>query len=219
MKAEIKDGNLVITIPLQEPTASASGKTLVSVHARQCQGRRAGAGAGCHVGFERLHQAVNEPAGDGHPANQKEGDEMKHAYINSNPRGYDSDCAVCGGKCRDNQHGDTDAQREAVAQAATQKHAPCPWSSGINHQGRLSVIVECRAPIPLAYVGGNGQGQEIGQANARLIAAAPDLLQALEECITNDGAPAWNDKMMAFRRLHAISDIARAAIAKAKGEG
>jgi hypothetical protein len=29
MKAEIKDGNLVITIPLQEPTASASGKTLV----------------------------------------------------------------------------------------------------------------------------------------------------------------------------------------------
>jgi hypothetical protein len=58
-----------------------------------------------------------------------------------------------------------------------------------------------------------------GEANARLIAAAPDLLKALEECITNDGAPAWNDKMMAFRRLHAISDIARAAIAKAKGEG
>ena len=29
MKAEIKDGNLVIIIPLQEPRASASGKTLV----------------------------------------------------------------------------------------------------------------------------------------------------------------------------------------------
>ncbi len=101
----------------------------------------------------------------------------------------------------------------------TQKHTPGPWSSGINHQGRRAIIAECRAPIPLAYVGGNGQGQEIERANALLIAAAPDLLQALEECITNDGAPAWNDKMMAFRRLHAISDIARAAIAKAKGEG
>ena len=29
MKAEIKDGNLVITIALQEPRPSASGKTLV----------------------------------------------------------------------------------------------------------------------------------------------------------------------------------------------
>jgi hypothetical protein len=29
MKAEIKDGNLIVTIPLQEPKASMSGKTLV----------------------------------------------------------------------------------------------------------------------------------------------------------------------------------------------
>jgi len=29
MKTEIKDGNLIITIPLQTPTPSASGKTLV----------------------------------------------------------------------------------------------------------------------------------------------------------------------------------------------
>lgn len=29
MKAEIKDGNLVITMPLQTPSPSASGKTLV----------------------------------------------------------------------------------------------------------------------------------------------------------------------------------------------
>lgn len=29
MKAEIVNGNLVITIPMQEPTPSASGKTLV----------------------------------------------------------------------------------------------------------------------------------------------------------------------------------------------
>lgn len=29
MKVEVIDGNLVITIPMQEPTPSASGKTLV----------------------------------------------------------------------------------------------------------------------------------------------------------------------------------------------
>ena len=29
MKAEIKNGNLIITLPLQEPTPSKSGKTLV----------------------------------------------------------------------------------------------------------------------------------------------------------------------------------------------
>jgi hypothetical protein len=29
MNAQIKDGNLVITIPLQKPAPSASGKTLV----------------------------------------------------------------------------------------------------------------------------------------------------------------------------------------------
>jgi len=29
MNAQIKDGNLVITIPLQKPTPSATGKTLV----------------------------------------------------------------------------------------------------------------------------------------------------------------------------------------------
>ncbi len=29
MKTEIKDGNLIITLPLEDPTPSASGKTLV----------------------------------------------------------------------------------------------------------------------------------------------------------------------------------------------
>ena len=34
MKAEIKDGNLIITIPLQAPQRSASGKTLVIASSR-----------------------------------------------------------------------------------------------------------------------------------------------------------------------------------------
>lgn len=37
MKAEIKDGNLIITLSLEEPTPSSSGKTLVvaSTHGNQ----------------------------------------------------------------------------------------------------------------------------------------------------------------------------------------
>jgi hypothetical protein len=34
MKTEIKDGNLIITIPMQTPTPSASGKTLVVASTR-----------------------------------------------------------------------------------------------------------------------------------------------------------------------------------------
>ena len=47
------------------------------------------------------------------------------------------------------------------------------------------------------------------RANARLIAAAPDLLEALRKikALTDTGEPDWND---------AIGDIARAAIRKAE---
>jgi hypothetical protein len=34
MKVEIKDGNLIVTIPTQTPTPSASGKTLVVASTR-----------------------------------------------------------------------------------------------------------------------------------------------------------------------------------------
>lgn len=58
------------------------------------------------------------------------------------------------------------------------------------------------------------------EANARLIAAAPELLEALQECITENGALAFasEDFYKAKQRLMAINNIARAAIAKAEGE-
>ena len=34
MNAEIKDGNLIVTIPMQTPTRSASGKTMVVASTR-----------------------------------------------------------------------------------------------------------------------------------------------------------------------------------------
>lgn len=58
-------------------------------------------------------------------------------------------------------------------------------------------------------------------ANARLIATAPELLEALRECITSEGAACFGDMdrhpEWMQRRLYTISDIARSAIAKAEG--
>lgn len=72
------------------------------------------------------------------------------------------------------------------------------------------------------YVGsGLFRGQElIDVANA--LTAAPDLLEALRECITDQGAVCFVRRDMhpeyMDRRLNYISDLARAAIAKATGE-
>lgn len=58
--------------------------------------------------------------------------------------------------------------------------------------------------------------------DAPLLCSAPELLEALKECITSEGAACFSDMKSNPQRmqirLHAISDIARAAIAKAKGE-
>ena len=96
---------------------------------------------------------------------------------------------------------------------------PGPWVV----VGRLTKYVEARLPSgliqevaacgPTAADEGYGQQQE---ANARLIAAAPDLLEALQ-----DIAEYWNqdqnEAAMADACWHAIH-TARAAIAKATGE-
>ena len=60
------------------------------------------------------------------------------------------------------------------------------------------------------------QGEAI--ANARLIAAAPDMLAALEDCITEQGAIAERSHEYALQRLASINEVARAAIAKATGK-
>lgn len=67
-------------------------------------------------------------------------------------------------------------------------------------------------------------GEKIAEVDllkdARLIAAAPCLIEALRECITGDGAACLqNGSVVAlFRRLQTINAIARTALAKARGE-
>lgn len=53
-------------------------------------------------------------------------------------------------------------------------------------------------------------------ANARLIAAAPYLLEVLKDCITDKGAACERSHEYAMRRIGAINTRARAAIQKAE---
>lgn len=90
------------------------------------------------------------------------------------------------------------------------KHTPGPWTWGTNYFG-LSGSGKDNEVI--TYEPYDGMWLSYGKhqvANARLIAAAPELLEALEttlECLNENG----------FGKAYA-QDLARAAITKVRGE-
>lgn len=92
------------------------------------------------------------------------------------------------------------------------KHTPGPWASN-KYTTSVSVplkAIDCeRIGFSIVFV--NGHREKEAVANARLIAAAPDLLEALKEIADTDPVDAALDPQRAVR-------IARAAIAKATGE-
>ena len=93
------------------------------------------------------------------------------------------------------------------------KHTPGPWvvvgsrTKYVEARLVVSLMQEVAACGPTLADEGYGQQQE---ANARLIAAAPDLLEALKE-LADCGAEAWGEDRPCVK-------WARAAIAKATGE-
>lgn len=100
----------------------------------------------------------------------------------------------------------------------TTKHTPGPWTM----HPRFSDGAEVRSIAQVAWCGAAAAYGESGNqnidaaeacANARLIAAAPDLLAVCE------GLVAWwkADGISGNATLDALSDKARAAVAKAKG--
>lgn len=102
------------------------------------------------------------------------------------------------------------------------KHTPGPWrlTESILEDGRPFFSIAGADRVDLGYL--SLRSAEELTANARLIAAAPDLLEALEaviddlsggiqDCIDNGGSEAWISE--ADTRLK----NARAAIAKARG--
>lgn len=87
------------------------------------------------------------------------------------------------------------------------KHTPGPWFGRPYHDPIL--IQGCdEVGLCIAFsCGGGGQKRDEFKANARLIAAAPDLLEALQELLASvEGVPCGPEAKC------------RAAIAKATGE-
>ncbi len=90
------------------------------------------------------------------------------------------------------------------------KHTPGPWHTGIGKAGRIIYAADGFAVADATVFHGRHQGDGPSTTeveNARLIAAAPELLAALE-AITNESVCL----------KAAIVEQARAAITKAKGE-
>ena len=82
------------------------------------------------------------------------------------------------------------------------KHTPGPWVKDMN---------EVYGPENLPVADCNGRTVQECNANARLIAASPDLLEALEGLVLEKDYPGMSEPE---RQLH---QAARAAIAKATG--
>ena len=84
------------------------------------------------------------------------------------------------------------------------KHTPGPWSVAETRHGYDTVIRGPKSePIALALIGGYSKKE--GGANSLLVAAAPELLEALEDLVSEFGVCGLTEK-------------ARAAISKATGE-
>ncbi|NEI71006.1 hypothetical protein GR212_15615 [Rhizobium lusitanum] len=66
------------------------------------------------------------------------------------------------------------------------KHTPGPWNDGIYHAtpsgGRLIAYIRapnCAVPLAAVPIEVDGYGREEGEANCRIMTAAPEMLQVL----------------------------------------
>jgi len=95
------------------------------------------------------------------------------------------------------------------------RHTPGPWVIDANDRYHVESPDGSALPWSIATISGSaGPGTNRSEANARLIAAAPDLLAALEKLLS------YNEAIMADRINYRPEDhasVARAAIAKATG--
>ena len=107
------------------------------------------------------------------------------------------------------------------------KHTQGPWHVGCGNgegsifadEGRMRMETGGTSLYPIATVN-RGWDEDEDRANGILMASAPELLDALDCCITNENATCivQNDVAYMIRRLKVINQICRAAINKAIGE-
>ncbi len=88
------------------------------------------------------------------------------------------------------------------------KHTPGPWQWTQHFDPTISIYKDGFGQIARLYDSSAGTGK----ANARLIAAAPDLLDALKSI-----AIAWKDEVLVHDDQREAMRAATAAIAKATG--
>lgn len=95
------------------------------------------------------------------------------------------------------------------------KHTPGPWRINGNNMFRWIVadseVFTHSGDVNRSAYGGNMVCESVHKANARLIAAAPELLEALKEIVDAADGAGWEQLDPSFKK-------ARAAIAKATGE-
>jgi hypothetical protein len=95
------------------------------------------------------------------------------------------------------------------------KHTPGPWRVTSN-SWEVSTVYSTAGEVARCYIDSEvtedtqDQWGPIKEANARLIASAPELLKALQDLMSDDGL--WDDMRWAD-----CCDNARDAIAKATG--
>ena len=109
------------------------------------------------------------------------------------------------------------------------KHTPGPWcaTEGIfEYDGRLHRVIAQDASVaegihvPVAAALQNGDGEAQRDANARLIAAAPDLLSVAKDAIEVIEALESNlGSAVGYKCDNLMVGCLRAAIAKAEGGG
>ena len=98
------------------------------------------------------------------------------------------------------------------------KHTPAPWTLEEHEHEPAVLIGNGTIEIARIYM----TDFPAGKADSLLIAAAPDMLAALSECLTDDGAFCMvrehNQAENLKARIRAINATIREVIAKAEGK-
>jgi hypothetical protein len=102
-----------------------------------------------------------------------------------------------------------------VEVAGPAKHTQGPWAALMQDPPTIADRRGCRVALSCVLP---GQSAEEQQANARLIAAAPDLLEALRGLLRETKAKNPSPKVGKDFSLLVYIEAARKAIARAEGE-